>query len=744
MFDRVSTMNESHVTSFTPDLHVSAKPAIAVLIGIGVLFGFAAGRPEYTSTMSPVAVLILSLAVVDLLIESWQPRLSAWSLIASLIVTILFIGNWLHQPALIALMVIPTALAAALIGLRASLLIAIGETVLVAWLWRAGHGSLDLAGASVSVLLIWSVLGTLWIMLRPVQDVLQWSWQYYKRAQVLLDEARTHRAELEEALADLAQANRQLALMNEKLSAARQVAEEAQKAKAAFVANVSHEFRTPLNMIIGLTDLLLETPDVYGPQLPPALYEDLEIVRRNCEHLSAMVNDVLDLSQMEAGRLALRRERVNLAEIVDRAIAVVRPLLDKKHLSLQVTLPPDLPEVYCDRTRIRQVIVNLLSNAARYTEQGGIRVQVKPEARNVIVSVGDTGSGIAPEDAQRIFEPFYQGQQVLRSSAGGSGLGLSISKQFVELHGGEMHLESTLGVGSTFYFRLPIGPLTDLEAGPGRWLVEDWVWHERTRRANLPKTPIRPCLMICDETGDLYPVFARYADDVDVAETHDLTQVVEEFQRGPTQALVLNVASPQKLQALVQQARQELPGLPILGCCLSARAEHALAAGAIGYLLKPVTRAQLQGALGTVGRPVRRVLVVDDDPDALQLFARMLYACDASLEIMLASTGIQGLEKLRAERPDLVLLDVILPDVDGWQVLAAKTQDDALRDVAVIMLTAQDPGDRPAASEVLMVAMGEGLSLSQLLRCSQVLPTLLRHPDRVSEPADLEPDREPG
>ena len=132
-------MNEPHVTSFTPDLRVSAKPAIAVLIGIGVLFGFAASLPAYTSIVSPVAALILMLAMVDFLIEAWQPRLSAWSVVVSLIVTILFIGNWLHQPALIALMVIPTALAAALIGLRAGLLIAIGETVLVAWLWRDGR-----------------------------------------------------------------------------------------------------------------------------------------------------------------------------------------------------------------------------------------------------------------------------------------------------------------------------------------------------------------------------------------------------------------------------------------------------------------------------------------------------------------------------------------------------------------------------------------------------------------------------
>lgn len=230
MFDRVAMMNESDVTNFTPDLRVSAKLVIAVLVGAGVLFGFAVGLPAYTSIILPVAALILSFAAVDLLIQYWQPRLSAWLVVVSLIV-ILFTGDWLRLPVLVALMAIPTALAVALVGLPAGRLIAIGETVLVAWLWRAGRGSLDLAGASVSALLIWSVLGALWLVLRPVQEVVQSSWQYYEHAQVLLDEARTHRAELEEALADLAQANRQLALMNEKLSAARQVAEEAQKDK---------------------------------------------------------------------------------------------------------------------------------------------------------------------------------------------------------------------------------------------------------------------------------------------------------------------------------------------------------------------------------------------------------------------------------------------------------------------------------------------------------------------------------
>lgn len=726
-------MSESVATSFKPDLGVSPKPVIAVMVAIGVAVGVVAGLPDYARIFSSLAVVVLVLALASWLVDYLHPRWGGWSTVLCLVTMILWVADWLRLPVLMALLAIPTALAIPLISLPAAVVVSAGETLALAGLWLAGRASPDAMTVGVTVVSIWGVLIVFWMQRAPIESVLRWAWQYYKQAQVPLSEAQAQRAELRQALGDLAQANRQLSMMNEKLSAARQVAEEAQKAKAAFVANVSHEFRTPLNMIIGLTDLLLETPDVYGPQLPPALYEDLEIVRRNCEHLSAMINDVLDLSQIEAGRLALHRERVDLAEIVERAEAVVRPLLDKKRLWLQTTLPPDLPEVYCDRTRIRQVIVNLLSNAARYTEQGGVSVDVRLEAQDVCVSVRDTGPGIAPEDAQRIFEPFYQGQQTWRGNKGGSGLGLSISKQFVELHGGKMWLESALGRGSCFYFQLPTDPLAGRAGGPERWLMEDWVWHERTERADLPRTLVKPCFMIWDETGDLSPVFARHTDDLEIAAVGDLAQAAEQAQRGPTQALLLNTTSPQKLYALVQQARHELPGLPVMGCCLSAKTEHALAAGALGYLLKPITREQLQAALQSVDRPLRRVLVVDDDPDAQRLFVRMLHVCDNALDIITASTGLEALEQLRLEQPDLVLLDVVLPDIDGWQVLAAKNQDESLRHVAVLMLTAQDPDNRPAASEALIVATSEGLSLSQLLRCSQALPQLLHYSERTPD-----------
>ncbi len=185
-------------------------------------------------------------------------------------------------------------------------------------------------------------------------------------------------------------------------------------------------------------------------------------MRRNCEHLASMINDVLDLSQIEAGRLALHKEWVDWHEVIERALVIVRPLLAKKGIALHLSIPDDLPRIYCDRTRIRQVILNLLSNATRFTDEGSITVTVRAESQYVVISVCDTGPGISAEDASRIFEPFQQGSFQQRRDQGGSGLGLSISKQFVELHGGRMWLQSEPGRGSTFSFRIPTSSPVDV------------------------------------------------------------------------------------------------------------------------------------------------------------------------------------------------------------------------------------------------------------------------------------------
>jgi len=662
-------------------------------------------------------------------LDSWNSRVGRWLLIVELVGLCGLLDGWLRVPGALALVVIPTALAAPLISPWAALGVALGQTVFLTA--SPAHRP---AGSEVVIALgaVWSVVGIMFIAYRPVLQVAKWSFEQFQRAQGPLEEARSRQAELKQALEDLAHANRQLALTNEKLAIARQVAEEAQKTKAAFVANVSHEFRTPLNMIIGLIDLLVETPEVYGRPLPRALFKDLEIVHRNCEHLASMINDVLDLSQVEAGRLAMHKERVNLAEVIHKASIVVRPLLDKKALGLEVNLPQGLPEVYCDRTRIRQVILNLMSNAARFTETGGISVEAEQKGQHIVVQVTDTGPGISPEDADKMFQPFHQGARKLSRDQSGSGLGLSISKRFVELHEGRMWFESQVGRGSTFSFQLPISPPIGPVARPERWIADGYV--ERTTRAEVPVPKLEQRIVLCDETGELGVLFGRYADEVEIVEARSLAQATHELQRTPAQAVAINTASLKDLWPMMDEARRELPDVPILGFSLPPRTEHAVLAGARGYLVKPVTRADLREAIGTLGEAVRRVLVVDDDPDALQLLMRMVQACDQTLEVLTASGGRDALEVLRAKRPDLMLLDILLPDMDGWQVLAIKAQEEAIRDIPVVLVSAQDPRERPMESPLLIATMGQGLSVSKLLTALRQLSALLLRPDSQPGP----------
>jgi signal transduction histidine kinase/CheY-like chemotaxis protein len=721
-------MNTLTVPRFDAELRISPRPVLIVLAISGILVGaylsMASAGESLSSRGLSYALITWALSAALWFLEDWRPLLGRWATIAALAIVIPWVGQWFALAGFLALLSIPIALAAALISPPAAALTAVAQTILILLLPQYAQQSVGETMASL--IAIWVMLGLMYAIYQPVLKLSLWSWEHFSRARELLDEARDRQVELKQALDDLAHANRQLALINERLAATRLIAEEAQKTKAEFVAQVSHEFRTPLNMIIGLIDLLMETPKVYGEDLPEALFKDLGIVHRNCEHLASMINDVLDLSQIEAGRLALHREEFSLADVILRALAVVRPLLDKKGLSLKVDIAQDLPRIHCDRTRIRQVILNLVSNAARLTEAGGLTVQARADGRFVVVSVNDTGPGISPEDKERIFEPFYQGAKVWRSQSG-SGLGLSISKQFVEMHGGQMWVESQFGAGSAFFFRLPIHPFMDPVAPPQRWIAESWV--DRSPKSQLPASHFQQRVVLCDESGDLHPVLERYADDIEFVDVRNLEQAERELQHAAARAVLINAASVQDLIGLVEQAGREMPDTPIIGCSLPPRMEQAHTAGASGYLLKPLLLAGLEEALDATGQELARVLVVDDDPDALPLLTRMLQIYDPALEVVTASNGQQALDMLRSTQPDLMLLDILLPDLDGRQVLTIKGQEEAIRDIPVIVISAQDPRDQPLESKYLVATMGRGLSVSKLLRSTRDLAQLLLQPD---------------
>lgn len=711
-----------------------------VFVALGALFYFGAmvlpTSWEAEGRMMSLFLILCGLAGAGWLLARWKPLAGRWFTVVASSAAVHLVGIWLGIPGSLFWAAIPVALAIPLLGLSAAVVAAVGESAIVLYLARYLVGGTEGYTSSVvaALVTIWGVFAALCAMHYRVRQRCVWLDAYFEHAQQFLEEARDHRADLEQALGDLAHANRQLTLMNERVNTLRLIAEEAQKAKTRFVARVSHEFRTPLNMIIGLVDLMAETPEIYDVTPSPRMREALQVVHRNCQHLSDMVSDVLDLTRIETDRMVLHRERFDIGEVVDSAVEAVRALMESKHLTLQVTVAENVPEVYCDRTRIEQVILNLMSNAARYTVEGKITVAVSRQDQLVQVSVMDTGPGIPPQDLGRIFEPFCQGTSDFWRDKGGSGLGLSISKQFVEMHGGRMWVESELGVGTTFVFELPISSPIPLAGSPGHQIRRDWIWHERQSRPTLPDSHYNPRLVIYDETGDLHTMLPRYSGEIEFVEARGIAEATGALKQAPAHAILLNAPDPKNVLSRIEMLKRGSAGTPIIGCSIPRSAERAKSLGVLGHLIKPLARDDLKQAICAIDPPARHVLAVDDDPEAAQLLSQMLRVCDDALKITIACSGKEVLDQLRSDPPDLMLLDIVMPNMDGWQVLEYITSHEELPNVPTFFVSGQDPRDQPPRSDFLLAAIDGGLSLNNLLRCSLEISNLLLQPEEPLDP----------
>ncbi len=631
-----------------------------------------------------------------------------------------------------ALLALPAALAAFLAGAAGGIVAAAIASLLVA---QSG-----VPAPAPLLMTIWGVVGVVRLLLLPTRRAIEWSWSSYQQARRLLDEAREQSLELQQTKEDLIQANLQLTRLSEQLRILHQMAEDARRAKEEFVANVSHELRTPLNMIIGFSEVILQSPHIYGAPLPPALQADISVIQRNSQHLASLVNDVLDLSQVDAGRMALSKEWVPLAQVVEEAIVAVEPLFRSKGLTLEAQLPPDLPPLYCDRTRVRQVVLNLLSNAGRFTERGGARVGARQEGRALIVSVADTGPGISAEDQRRIFAPFQQLDGSLRRRHGGSGLGLSISKAFVELHGGRMWVESAPGQGTVFNFSLPITEPVALDGDDvARWFSPYHTYEGRTRPSRAPKPQLRPRLILLDADDTLARLLARYQEGIDLVVCRDAEQAVAEARVAPARALLVNEATQGRASAWEQWLADVPSSVPILRCNVPGEATAAERLGVASYLVKPIGRERLLEALAAATGDGATVLVVDDEPEVVQLIGRMLLACGRGYRVLRALDGQRALDLLRERRPDVVLLDLMMPGKDGFAVLQEKNEDAALRSIPVIAISARDPAGESTISNALTVTRSSGLSSRDLLACidavSEALAVVPRKRGASGDPA---------
>ena len=729
-----SVPNHADVRSLLRDLRAESFPwALMVPFAAALYVLFRVGELAEPPQCVLAGTMLYATTSVAWLLRKRNYGLAVCCLVLGLGLSLLLLALWAKISVALLFLAVPVGLAALLANVVSG---ALAATVCTALLLFSPGNLMPLdppLRLAISVVL-WSTVGLIWLALRPLLTALQWSWSSHDRSSALLQQARDQRVELKQALTDLASVNEQLVRLNRLAQALRQEAEEARRVKEQFVTTVSHELRTPLNMIIGFSEMMLRTPETYGEGVPQPMLADLAVVLRNSQHLSSLIDDVLDLSQIEAARLALMRERIAIGPIIEDAVIAVRPLYESKGLYLRVTVPDDLPTISCDRTRIREVVLNLLSNAGRFTDRGGVVIRAWQDGSDVVVSAADTGPGIAEKDVERLFKPFGQLDGSTRRRYPGSGLGLSISKSLIDLHGGRMWLESTEGVGSTFFFSLPIAAPVSAEGGVARWFSPYWDYEERPHPSHAPAVTIRPRLVVWERGNVLRRLLTRYFEQAEIVPAASLEEAAELLAQMPAQALLVNAPSVSEAMSALAKSGPLPFDTPVIVYSIPGIASTADALGAADYLVKPVARENLLAALERLNPAGNTILVVDDEPEALRLFRRMLLSTERRWRVLRAANGRQALRILRAQPPDVVLLDLVMPDMDGFGVLEAMNTDPSLQHIPVVVISARDPAGHPIVSSALGVIRGSGLSAPQVLSCTEAISRILATAGQTPDP----------
>ena len=466
--------------------------------------------------------------------------------------------------------------------------------------------------------------------------------------------------------------------------------ELASQHKSQFLANMSHELRTPLNAIIGVTEMLLE--DAQAERTNEV--EPLGRILRAARHLLALINDILDLSKIEAGRMELHVEIFAIAPLVEEVVTTVRPLADKNRNRIIRECPPDIGRMRADILRVRQSLLNLASNASKFTEDGLITLTARRERQGghewITFAVADTGIGMTPEQTGRLFEDFSQVDASTTRKYGGTGLGLAISRRFCRMMGGDITVESAPGVGSTFTIRLPAEgeESTTPEEGGG----------PATETMPRARSNAHTVLVIDDDPTVrqlMERLLAREGFGVALAKNGvDGLRLARQLRPA---AITLDVLMPDLdgwsvLAAL--KGDPELADIPVIVSTIVDEKNRGYSLGAADYLVKPVDRERLTAILRKVcggGRAGRCVLLVEDD-EATRATLREALERDG-WSVALAENGRLGLARLAEGIPDVILLDLMMPEMDGFEFMTELRGEAAWRHIPVLVVTARDLSD---------------------------------------------------
>lgn len=486
----------------------------------------------------------------------------------------------------------------------------------------------------------------------------------------------------------------------------RQLAEEANRMKGRFLSTISHELRTPLSLIVGLSGILLQENEDGSSPLPESAQRDVERIHAYSQHLGGLIGDVLDLASSDAGQLRLNQDILELGDVLNLISESGRQLAMDKGLSWQADIPESGPWVLGDRTRLRQVALNLVNNAIKFTASGGVTLHVETGKEQVMVSVHDTGLGISPEEQETIFNEFDRSQRSVLLGYSGLGLGLAICKRLIEMHGGKVGVRSTgeEGDGSTFYFTLPIVP------PPA----------DRSRQKNETPKDKRVIIVVTDQleaSEDLLHQLQGQGFKVRVLgmET-SLSWLSGLFEMKPDAVLLdAGLVSEHGWDALrAVKENQAVGNIPVL-FYRSSQDEGAILE--LEYLTKPIELDALtrmldqQWLMSATDRPVRTILVVDDEPNTLEMHARIVQSHSSSNRVLKVRHGREALKILEQETVDLVLLDLQMPEMDGFEVLENMRRDERMRKIPVVVVTGQvlDEADMSRLNQGVTAVLEKGL-----------------------------------
>ena len=475
----------------------------------------------------------------------------------------------------------------------------------------------------------------------------------------------------------------------EQLRGAMEEAEAATVAKSQFLANMSHELRTPLNAIIGVSEMLQEDAQASGQT---DTIDPLQRIVRAGRELLYLINDILDLSKIEAGKLDLLLERFEIAKVIDESVATAQPVADRNGNRLSVQYGEDLGSMVADQTRVRQIILNLLSNACKFTGNGDVRVEAARESMNgldwLILSVSDTGIGMTKEQMARLFREFSQADPSTTRKYGGTGLGLAISRRLCNHMGGDISVESEPGEGSIFTIRLPVESDTTDES--------------TTRR--LQPVPVAVAeggsntVLVIDDDPTVRQMMRHYLqrEGFRVVTAADGEEGLRIAARIVPSVITLDVVMPEKdgwdvLRSLKSDPR--LSGIPVIMLSIIDEKNKGYALGASDYVVKPVNRQQLVSVLEKyrMSDSTNRVLVVEDDPDTRRRLHNML--SEEGWEVDEAENGRLALDRLSDVQPNLILLDLMMPEMDGFEFLVELRNNQQRKTIPVVVVTGADLSD---------------------------------------------------